>query len=150
VEHGAAPSANEEITSEFPVEDEERSSDAPSSTPARTRKPTKPTQPKFVDGLFPSAADVDTFKAFVAQHPTKKHSERYLVAALYLRDHGHQIVHMDKIYSCYRVVGWPMTLNDWDVNLRNQLRNDRFRRTDGGYAITTAGENVVQELRTKA
>jgi hypothetical protein len=69
------------------------------------------------------------------------------VTALYLRDQGHDAVNMDKIYTAYRLVQWPMDLRDWDVNLRNQLRNDRFRRMDGGYAITTAGENVVRELR---
>jgi hypothetical protein len=146
LEHDAGASQTEEITSELAV-GEEDASETPSSAPARARKPTKPTQPKYVDSLFASPPDSDAFKAFVGQYPTQKHSERYLVASLYLRDHGNATVNMDKIYTCYRLVGWPMTVNDWDVNLRNQLRNDRFRRTDDGYAITTAGENVVQQLR---
>jgi hypothetical protein len=130
--------------------EDEPSESTGTSTAARTRKPTKPPQPKYVDTLFPSTAEADAFKAFVAQYPTKKHSARYLVAALFLRDHGHAIVDMDKIYTCYRMVNWPMTVNDWDVNLRNQTRNDRFRRAEGGYAITTNGENIVQGLRAHA
>jgi hypothetical protein len=146
LEHEGQAAQTDEITSELAIGDGD-ASETPSSATARTRKPTKPTQPKFVDPLFESPSNADGFKAFVAQHPTQKNSERYLVASLYLRDHGHTTVNMDKIYTCYRLVGWAMTVNDWDVNLRNQLRNDRFRRTDDGYAITTAGENIVQQLR---
>jgi hypothetical protein len=45
---------------------------------------------------------------------------------------------------------WEMTINDWDVNLRNQVRNDRFRRVDGGYAVTTRCEAIVQKLAAKS
>jgi hypothetical protein len=130
--------------------DNEEAAAVPTSTAQRTRKPSKPTQPKFFDDLFPTPADADSFTAFVAQHPTTKDSERYLVAAVYLRDNGHAVVDLNKIYTCYRMIDdWEMTINDWDVNLRNQLRNDRFRRVDGGYTVTTRGEAIVQGLRTK-
>ena len=128
------------------VADGEAGSATAAPTSAHTRKPSKPTQPKFLNELFPSTTEADAFKSFVEQHPTSKESERYLVTALYLRDHGHEAVNMDKIYTSYRIVGWPMDIRDWDVNLRNQVRNDRIRRTDGGYAITTAGENIVRQL----
>jgi hypothetical protein len=126
-----------------------------SSPSTRSRKgAAKPAQPTYVDNLFPSTTEADAFKAFAAEHPTNKHSERYLVAALYLRDHGrHPTVTLHDIYTCYRLAGWPMTVNgtnDWDINLRNQVRNDRFRRVDGGYSITTAGEGIVQQLRAKS
>jgi hypothetical protein len=143
-------SPNEEMSSDPPLENTGPSSATASPAQARVRKQSKPAQPKYIDDLFPSAADSDAFKAFVEQHPPKKLSERYLVASLYLRDRGHATVNMDKIYTCYRAVGWPMDLKDWDVTFRNQLRNDRFRRADGGYAITTAGENVVRELQVSA
>lgn len=121
----------------------------PGSAPVRTRKPTKPAQPKYVNDLFPSTTEADEFKAFAAKHPTENNSERYLIAALYLRDHGHPVINLHKAYTCYRTAGWSMAgLSDWDVNLRNQIRNDRFRRAEGGYALTTNGESVVQGLRT--
>jgi hypothetical protein len=132
---------------ESPATEEEPAATSPTTT--RTRKPSKPTQPKYVNDLFSSTTEADAFKAFVAQHPTDKDSERYLVAALYLRDHRHPVVNMHKVYTCYRTSGWSMAgLNDWDVNLRNQVRNDRFRRVEGGYSLTTNGESIVQGLRT--
>lgn len=140
----AQPEQDVETPDEPPVQEA-----APAATTRPPRKPSKPPVPDYVE-LFANANEADSFKQFVAQHPTKKDSERYLVCALYLRDHGHPTINMDKVYSCYRIVGgdWSMTINDWDVNLRNQVRNDRFRRADGGgYTLTTKGEGVVQKLR---
>lgn len=141
---------SEAVNEEAVSTEDESPTEATSPTPGKPKKPTKPTQPDYLPGLFPSAAEADSFKAFLAQHPTKKDSERYLVCALYLRDHGTPVVNMDTIYTCYRTAGdWQMTIRDWDVNLRNQIRNDRFRRAEGGYSLTTAGEAIVQTLRAK-
>ena len=100
-----------------PVEDtteEHAAEETPATRPARTRKPIRPPQPEYVQALFPNATEANAFKAFIAQHPTRKDSERYLVAALYLRDHrSHPVVNMHDIYTCYRTVGdWPMTIGD--------------------------------------
>ena len=58
-----------------PSADDEPEPPVNGSTSNRPRKPSKPTQPKFLNDLFPSTAESDEFKRFVGEHPTTKHSE---------------------------------------------------------------------------
>jgi hypothetical protein len=58
LEDGAENSPAEDLTSDL-VEDGEPALETPTSAQPRVRKPSKPTQPKYVDDLFPSTADTD-------------------------------------------------------------------------------------------
>jgi hypothetical protein len=81
------------------------------------------------------------------QHPVKKHAQRYLVATHWLKDHGgHPTTNIDKVFTCYKTVGWPTNITDWDVNFRNHVaKTNRMRRVNPGeYAITPLGEDAVR------
>jgi hypothetical protein len=65
--HGESSIEAESGTPELRLDEELIAASTSTPAPIRTRKPSKPTQPKFVDNLlFPTPADVASFHAFVA------------------------------------------------------------------------------------
>ena len=88
------------------------------------------------------------FKDFAAQKNPKKNTQRHLVAACWLKEHGNSpTINIDKVYTCYRTVSWPTTQPDWDANFRGQVPTSRFRRVNPGeYAITPIGEDDVRTM----
>ncbi len=114
---------------------------------ARAKAAYKPKLPNYLADLDLIATYI-SFKDFAESKKTKKHTVRYLIAAFWLKQNGHSpTVNIDKIYTCYSTVGWPMKISDWDLNLRQQIKTNRFRRMQTGeYAITPIGENDVKEL----
>jgi len=78
-----------------------------------------------------------TLKDFAAAKNPQKNTQRHLVAACWLKEHGNSpTINIDKVYTCYRTVGWPTSQTDWDINFRQQVPNNRFRRVNPGeYAI---------------
>jgi hypothetical protein len=128
------------------LDTEETPATSGSAKPANRKLPR---QPEYLAGLFTSESAAE-FRAFAAQHPTKKHAQRYLIAAMWLKDHGAQAtINMDQVFTCYKTAGWPTNITDWDVNFRNHVgKTKRLRRVSPGeYAITPLGEDAV---RTKA
>jgi hypothetical protein len=116
-------------------------------------KPPKAAKPKYKPPLPEYLSDLDmkgngvTFKEFAATKAPKMHTTRYLVAAMWLKEHGNSpTINTNKVYTCYKTVGWPLNITDWDVNFRSQVKRDRFRRVEGeGYAITPLGEADLQK-----
>jgi hypothetical protein len=121
---------------------------APPTKPAKPRTAYKPRTPLYIHDLDLTGKAGTTFKAFAAQKSPKRGTERYLVAAFWLKEHGNSpTINIDKAYTCYRTVDWPTNQSDWDMNLRTQVKTDRFRRVNPGeYAITPKGEDVVREM----
>jgi hypothetical protein len=147
-ELAAPPPATEDTESTVQDADftevEEATPEPSPPRPTRQRTPHKPPNPNYLAELDSTMA----FKAFAAAKPQAKHSKRYLLATLWLRDNKQlQSVGIDHIYTCYRNAGWPMNISDWDSNFRSLLKSDRFRRIGpGNYAITPKGEDDVRKL----
>ncbi|MGH9505511.1 MAG: hypothetical protein ACRD13_01180 [Terriglobales bacterium] len=127
--------------------------DAEAPEPDGDPAPLRPLKPKYKPPLPKYLPDLDTkgtgvpFKEFAAEKAPRKHTTRYLVAAMWLKEHGNSpTVDVDKVYTCYKTAGWPLSITDWDSNFRSQVRRDRFRRAEGGgYSITPLGEADLQK-----
>jgi hypothetical protein len=91
--------------------------------------------------------DTLTFKEYAKQQDPKKHAKRYLVASCWVKEHGKQeTINADKVYTCYKTAGWPVGINDWDVNFRNHVKANRMRRVNPGeYVITPLGEDELNK-----
>ncbi|HYW42228.1 MAG TPA: hypothetical protein VE959_05190 [Bryobacteraceae bacterium] len=115
--------------------------------PAKPKTTYKPRVPTYLHDLDMTGTGV-TFKDFAAQKNPTKATQRHLVAAYWLKEHGNSpTTTMDKVYTCYRTAEWPTNQSDWDVNFRSQVKTNRFRRVSPGeYAITPIGENDVRTL----
>jgi hypothetical protein len=116
---------------------------APAATP-RVRPQYDPPTPNYLPDLDPDMA----FKEYAAARPQSMQTKRYLLAAVWLRDHKQlQNVGMDHVYTCYRNAGWPLKIRDWDSNFRSLVRQKWMRRiAPGEYAVNPIGE---AELQTK-
>lgn len=106
----------------------------------------KPPLPEYLPDLDMKGNGV-SFKDFAASKAPKKQTTRYLVAAMWLKEHGkNPTINTNKVYTCYKTAGWPLNITDWDVNFRSLVKRDRFRRVEGeGYAITPLGEADLQK-----
>jgi hypothetical protein len=136
---------------EAPVEVEfadgdEPVADAPAAK-AKAKNNSKPRVPEYKHDLDMIGNGL-TFKAFVEQKDPKKSTQRHLAAAFWLKEHGGSpTINIDKVFTCYKTVGWPTNQMDWDANFRSQVRTNRLRRvTPGEYAITPIGENDVRTM----
>jgi hypothetical protein len=140
---GSPPPATE---IEDPAQDAEYT-DVPETTTEPTAKPAKPKAsyeppiPNYLPELDPALE----FKEYAAASPQTKHTKRYLVTAIWLRDVKQlQSVTIDHIYTCYKNAGWPITIRDWDSNFRSLVGQKWMRRTETGqYAVNPLGEGKL-------
>ena len=104
--------------------------------------------PNYLHELDVTGTGDVSFKDFAAAKNPKKNTQRHLVAAFWLKEYGNSpTINIDKVYTCYRNVGWSTTMPDWDVNFRQQVTNNRFRRVSPGeYAINPPGEDDVRTM----
>jgi len=138
---------NETIELEAPTF--EAADDVEGETPEVARRPRssrpraiKP--PKVVDGIDwdgePSLRD------FAEEFDLKTDFERYLVIALWFRDHRDTpAVTASHVYTAYRQLGWPTSIPDFNKPFRNMVTNQLF--TGGvkdGFAINQLGEGKVK------
>lgn len=119
--------------------------------PQRPNKPSKPSAkprvPQYLHDLDTTGTGT-SLKDFAASKNPKANNQRHLVAAVWLKEHGNSpTINIDKVYTCYRNVGWPTTMPDWDIGFRSQMKNNRFRRiSTGEYAINPPGEDDVRVM----
>ena len=145
-----APAAPDASTTT--AEETEEVIDAPTGEVSDDEAATRTSKPKYKPPLPNYLPTLDMkgngkpFKEFATEKAPTKHAKRYLVAAYWLKEHGNSpTITVDKLYTCYKTAGWPLNITDWDVNFRNQVKTDRFRRVSPGeYAITPLGESDLQ------
>jgi hypothetical protein len=111
-------------------------------TPHKPKTQYSPPQPKYLPDLDPQ----NEFKEYAAKHQQAKHTKRYLLVALWLRDVKQKpTVNIDQMYSCYKTAGWPTNIKDWDSNFRSLVKQEWLRReSTGEYAINPLGESALQ------
>jgi hypothetical protein len=127
---------------------ENGTAEASVSRPPRQRTTYKPRVPNNDPNLDLNGTGSISFKDFAAQKNPQKSTQRHLVAAFWLKEYANSpTINIDKAYTCYRAAEWPTDQSDWDVNFRQQVKTDRFRRVNPGeYAITPTGENDVRKM----
>jgi hypothetical protein len=125
----------------------EHVSEQPATATTTKGQPRRLPLPEYLHDLDTKGSGSVSLKDFAAQHPTKKHAKRFLISAMWLKEHGKQeSVNANKIYTCYKTLNWPTAINDWDVNLRNHVRANRMRRiSPGEYTITPLGEAELSQ-----
>jgi hypothetical protein len=113
----------------------------------------KPPKAKYKPPLPTYLADLDvkgsgpSFREYAEEKAPTTHAKRFLVATLWLKEFGNSpTITVDKLYTCYKTAGWPLNITDWDVNFRNQVKTDKFRRVSSKeYEITPLGEDELQD-----
>jgi len=88
-----------------------------------------------------------SFKQYAEANASKKHMKRYLISALWLREHGNcPTINIHKVYTCYKTANWPVGINDWDATFRQAVKRNLLRRVSTGeYAITPLGEDALKK-----
>jgi hypothetical protein len=106
-----------------------------------------PPPPTYVHDLDLKGTGSPSFVEYAKAKAPTKHVGRYLTAALWLKEYGNSpTITVDKVYTCYKTAGWPLRISDWDVNFRNMVKSNKFRRVSPKeYAITPLGEAELQE-----
>lgn len=147
----AEPNNETEVAEPDDIDAEEEAAIGDNGSPAAparsgTSTPKKLPIPDYLHDLDMTGNGV-LFKDYVAKQVPTTHQKRYLVAAAWLKNHGGQDrVNQDRVFTCYRTAGWPMSIKDWDVNFRNHVRADRMRRVaPGEYIITPLGEEEMKK-----
>jgi hypothetical protein len=117
-------------------------------TPSASKSKYKPPLPKYVHDMDVEGQG-NPFKAYAEERAPKSHLRRYLVAAMWLKQHGgRETLGIDHVYTCYKTVGWPLGISDWDGNFRQLVKRDLMRRVQQGeYAITPIGEGDLQDSK---
>jgi hypothetical protein len=73
---------------------------------------------------------------------------RFLVVLAWFKEHGNiGVVTVDHVYTCYRVMKWPLDIPDFAQPLRH-LKSKQLidGHPDGGYVINHLGLQRVNEL----
>jgi len=141
-----SPAVNGNAVAEEPyVEDAEFTEATEEETPAAPSKPKpqySPHVPKYLHDLDPQ----NEFKEYAAKNPQTKHTKRYLLAALWLRDaKQRETMNIDQVYTCYKTAVWPINIKDWDSHFRSLVKRQWMRRTETGeYAINPVGESALK------
>lgn len=109
---------------------------------AKAKTPYNPPQPKYLPDLDPQ----NEFKDHATKNPQTKHTKRYLLAAMWLRDvKQKETVNIDQLYTCYKTAGWPTNIRDWDSNFRSLVKQNWMRRVSPGeYAVNPLGEAALK------
>jgi hypothetical protein len=134
------------------VDDEEETPDAEVEEPAGDDAPKTPkAKPKLPLPTYLHDLDMNgngaPFKKYAEDKAPKSQVNRYLVSAMWLKEHGNSpTINIDKVYTCYKTAGWPIGIADWDANFRSSVKRDLMRRVSPGeYAITPIGEAQIQK-----
>jgi hypothetical protein len=98
-------------------------------------EPTTPTQPKRTAGKrvapTPNVIDMDedsasSLKSFMQQANPKSQHKRYLAIATWFHDlRQTKSIGVDHVYTCYRIMGWSTSINDFGQPFR-ELKHLKF------------------------
>lgn len=137
--NGAAEEVQEDL---FDQEDEAEA--AADITPAAQKAPRK----KRV-GPKPNQIPIDTDSEpkLSTLVDGKSNHKRYLAIAAWLHDHRNTpVITQDHIYSCYRLLGWPIDIADFGQPLRELKFKQYFESPEKGkYAINQLGLQKAKE-----
>ncbi len=129
---------------------EELHSDTPKPRPPRTSKPRVAKTPTVINEI-----DVTTspsLKDFVGDFELGPTIDKYLVIALWFRDaRGIPSVTVDHIYTCFKILGWSTSANDFSKPLRN-LRDDQAMKggSKDGFMLTLPGAGKIEAKKRSA
>jgi hypothetical protein len=142
----AAPATNghtEPVEADL-VEETDEELDAVDVTPAA---PKKKAQRRVVAKPQPIEIDVDSDPPLSSLGTFKSNHKRYLAIAAWLHDHRNiEVIDERHIYTCYRLLGWPIDIVDFAQPLRELKHKQYFESPETGkYAINQIGLAKAKE-----
>jgi len=119
---------------------------APTVRTPRSSKPTKYRTPKVVPDL-----DLKSDPSFESYAKTKKATteiDRFLVVAAWFHDcRKVESITVDDVYTCYRAIGWSISIGDFSQPLRDLKRRQYVTSGEKGYySINHLGLGRVAKL----
>lgn len=118
---------------------------------ARASSKSAPARPKKL--RTPLVINVDLtspvpFSEFAAAKSPKNDAKRYLTVAAWFKLHrGVDAITPDHVYTCFRAVGWPTAIADFDSPFRGLAHRQLVTRSGKGeYAINHLGVAAVDKL----
>lgn len=137
-----------EIIDEQLIDAEDEEQAAAETLQAREpRAPRKPTVPKVLELDLTSGVPLESY---TRDHPPKSEPDRALVVAAYFKEvRGEDAITVNHVYTCYRILKWPTTSDDFAWPLR-YLKKQQLMTSPGRgqYAINGLGLSQVQKLGT--
>jgi hypothetical protein len=128
------------------AEEEEVAFEEQSETPSRPKGPRKPAAtPKVLDLDLTSEPSLASFATKANPSSDRK---RYLVVAAWFKEHrATDAIGAAHVYTAYRALKWPITINDFAQPLRMLKHSQLFEQTGKGlYAINHLGLAEVDKL----
>ena len=125
----------------FETPEEEEPVDVTPAAPKAPRKKRVGPKPNMI------TIDTDTEPKLSALVDGKSNHKRYLTIAAWLHDHRETpVITQDHIYSCYRLLGWPIDIPDFAQPLRELKHKQYFESPERGkYAINQLGLQKAKE-----
>lgn len=115
--------------------------------PRRTSKPRVAKTPTVLDDI--DAASAPSLKDFVAEFELSSTVDKYLVIALWFRDaRSLPAITVDHVYTCFKLLGWSTTSNDFSKPLRNLRDEQSFKGgSREGFSLTLPGAGKIEAKR---
>lgn len=137
--NGHAP--EEDQSDLFDTVEEEEPVDVTPAAPKQPRKKRVGPKPNQIP------IDTDTEPKLSALVDGKSNHKRYLTIAAWLHDHRDTpVITQDHIYSCYRLLGWPIDIADFGQPFRELKHKQYFEAPERGkYAINQLGLQKAKE-----
>jgi hypothetical protein len=125
-------------------DDEEPVGEVPRQRPTRSGKPRVAKTPTVLDDI--DATTDPSLKDFVAQFDLTTTVDKYLVVALWFRDaRSTPSISVDHVYTCFRLLGWSTTSNDFAKPMRNLRDEQSFKGgSKDGFTLTLPGAGKIE------
>lgn len=140
--NGNGHTAEEQDQSDlFEALEEEEPVDVTPAVPKAPRKKRVGPKPNMI------TIDTDTEPKLATLVDGKSNHKRYLAIAAWLHDHRDTpVITQDHIYSCYRLLNWPIDIPDFAQPLRELKHKQYFESPERGkYAINQLGLQKAKE-----
>jgi len=128
-------------------EDDELAPVTPRPRPARNNKPRVAKTPTVLDDI--DVTSDPSLKDFVGQFDLSSMVDKYLVVALWFRDaRSTPSITVDHVYTCFKLLGWSTSSNDFAKPLRNLRDEQSFKGgSREGFSLTLPGAGKIEAKR---
>ena len=126
----------------------EQEAESASEKPAKNSTIRRYPTPKAVTLDIESGTSLNDF---ISGKDLKSQKDRFLVAAAYLSEvREMEEFGIGHIYTCFRHMGWPANIKDWNKPAQNLKQDQLFSGENRGiYTLTQLGSQRVKKMKTK-
>jgi hypothetical protein len=140
--------SSSDVTEDVLVEeDDELASVTPKPRAARSSRPKVAKTPTVMDDI--DITSDPSLKDFVGQFDLSSTVDKYLVIALWFRDaRSTPAITVDHVYTCFKLLGWSTSSNDFAKPLRNLRDEQSFKGgSREGFSLTLPGAGKIEAKR---